>query len=150
MAVPNLVPGYQFLLLRGNGDGPPETFTYLCTVTTRGLDETNEFDDAMLQDCDSPGLVPSRVSVPKGQTWQITFSGKVDATRLQVLQNDMRSAVLRTYQLQINFSGAQGGGYYQGEAYPETLKIESSENGITTFSGTLRGQGALPAWTAAP
>lgn len=150
MAAPNLVPGYQFLLSRGNGDGPPETFTYLCSVTTRSLDQTNEFDDAMLQDCDSAGTIPVRVSVPKGSTWSISFSGKADATRLQVLAGDMVKGKMVSYRLTVNFSGAQGGGYFQGQAFPETLKIHSTENGITLFDGTLRGQGPYPDFTANP
>jgi hypothetical protein len=148
MAVPNLLAGYKFLLSRGDG-GQPETFLYLCTVTTRKISQKLEFDDAMLQDCDSPGQLPIRVSVPKGKTWDGTFSGKVDALRLPTLQGDFDGGMVHSYRFEFRLSGGQGGGYYQGQAFVETLDIESSENGITSFSATLRGQGDLW-WTAAP
>lgn len=149
MAVPQLVPGYQFLLQRGDG-GSPENFVYLSTVTSRGLDQAVGFDDAELTDEDNPGALPVRVSVPKAKSWSISFSGKTDAIRFQVLQNDMRAVTPRSYRLVINLSGAQGGGYFEGRAFPEGLKFDVGENGIMTFSGTLRGQGDFPAWTANP
>lgn len=147
MAVPNLVEGYKFLMSRGDG-GAPETYYFLCTVTTKGLNQTNEFDEAMLQDCDTPGLVPTRVSVPKGQTWSVSFSGKVDALRLQTIQNDMRDPKVRNYRLEIQGSGATGGGYFSCPARPETLNIESTDNGLVSFTATLRGEGDFPTWTA--
>ncbi|PNG27004.1 phage tail tube protein [Methylocella silvestris] len=149
MAVPSLIPGYKYTLARGDG-ASPENFIFLCTVTTRGLDMTNNFDDAELQDCDSISALPVRVSTPKSKNWSISFSGKADASRFQSLYQDQVQIQKNNYQLGINLSGAQGGGNWQGQAYPETLKVESNENGLVTFSGTLRGQGDYPTWTANP
>lgn len=145
MAVPNILPGYQLLLSRV---APGGTVEFLCTVVTKNLGQKMNFDEAMLPDCDSIGQVPVLALVPSGKRWDLSFSGKLDARRRQVFQSDYDSGVTHTYRLEIALSGALGGGYYEGVAFIEEFSIASTDNGITTFSGTLRGHGDL-FWTAA-
>jgi hypothetical protein len=147
MSQPNLLPGYRFRLLRGDG-GAPENFAFVCTATTQKLDEKLEFDDSMLLDCDDPNSLPERVSVPKGITWDITFSGKCDARRYQILRGDLLSANPRNWQLFVDQPSSNGGGIFQGLAFLETLTMSKSENGLTTFDSSLKGQGKL-IWTPA-
>ena len=148
MSLPNNLQGVKWRLNKGNGDGPPETFTFLCSVVTRDLDRKVEFDDNMQTDCDTPGSLSVRVSTPKAITWDVTGSGRVDAVRFRKLEADFETQTLHNYQFLRDLTAALGGGNHTGAAYVSDLKQTSSENGVVTFSFSLKGQGTL-VWTPA-
>ena len=144
---PTNMQGVRFRLLRGDGNNP-ETFAFICTIVTLDLDRKVEYDDSMVADCDTPNAIPVRQSTVKAITWDMTFSGKADASKYRTLEADFETATLRNYQMLRDLTAAQGGGSQEGAAYIDSLKLNKSENGVVGFSGGLKGQGTLP-WTPA-
>lgn len=140
--------GVNFGLLIGNNATPTELFSSLCIATTLDFSRAIQFDDEMVIDCANPQNLPIRLSIAKGQTWDVTFSGKCDFARFQALEANFDGNA-HNYQVQKFGTGAQGGGTYQGAAMLESLKMSKNENGMVAFSATLKGQGVL-AYTASP
>lgn len=122
--------------------------TFLCTVTTKSLTETFEFDDATIPDCDNPGKVWSRRSIPKSTAWSINISGMADALSYKTMRADSRTGTPYFLQFLVDQPVAKGGGHWDGAAWFENLQIQSDSGGVVKFSGQLRGEGDL-AWTDA-
>ena len=138
--------GVNFGLLAGDGASPTEVFTIVCIATTLDFDRAIETDDEMVIDCNNPQNLPVRQSIAKGITWDVTFSGKCDYSRFATIEGKFDGNV-HNWQVEKYGTGANGGGIYQGGAMLSALKLSKSENGMVSFSGTLKGQGLL-AYTA--
>ena len=134
--------GVNFGLLAGNGATPTELFTSVCLATTLDFTRAVQFDDEMVIDCANPQNLPQRQSIAKGQTWDVTFSGKCDYARFQALEAWLDGSP-HNVQVQKFGTGAQGCGTYQGAAVLENLKMTKSDNGMVAFSASLKGQGVL-------
>lgn len=148
MAYPTLHRGVEFNLYAGDGATPTEAFAAICIATTVKFDMKVDFDDAMVIDCAAPTNLAVRQSVAKGQTWDITFSGKADYAKYKAMETAWMAAAAKNYQIVRAGTGANGGGVWQGGAVIPDLSMDKNENGMVTFSATLRGQG-LWAFTAA-
>lgn len=142
---PTLQRGVNFSLLLGDGGGT-EVFTTVCIATTLGFNRAFEFDDVMMIDCANPQNIPVRTSIAKGQTWDITFSGRCDFARYKTLEAVFDGAA-HNWQIAKAGTGANGGGVYKGAAMLATLNEDKNDNGLVTFTATLKGQGLL-AYTA--
>ena len=141
MTTPNLIPGSKFRLLR-ESDTTPGTFEFVCLATTVSFERGKEFDDATVPDCDNPDAVPFRKSMVKSRSWDVSFSGRSDAKRLEKIEADHESDAPRKYQILVALSGADGGKTYTGPAHVGPVTIAKNDNGIVTFSSSLRGDGA--------
>lgn len=144
---PKLQRGTKFRLLAGDGGSPTETFSGLCVITTLKFDMKIDTDDAMVIDCDNPDNLPVRQSVAKGITFDLSGSGKADFAKYKVIETAFLTGATKNYQVERVGSGAAGGGIWEGGAIITDLSMDKSENGIVTFSTTLKGQG-LWAFTA--
>ena len=121
---------------------------FLCIITTKALQKTNEFDDATTGECDTPSAIANRRSVKKQKAWSINISGIADAKAYQVLDADCDSDVPLLYRFEVAKAASDGGGYWQGYIWYENLQINSDAMGVVKFSGQLRGEGPVT-WTAA-
>lgn len=137
---PKLQRGVNFGLLAGDGATPTEVFSAVCIATTLKFDMKIDTDDAMVIDCAAPQNLPVRASVAKGQTWDVSFSGKADYTKFETIEAKMDGAP-HNWQVERYGTGADGGGIWQGGAILTDLSMDKSENGIVSFSASLKGQG---------
>lgn len=142
MAQPNPFGGKDLRCLRMTGptDNAPK---FMCTVTTKGLTETVEYDDATTPNCDNPEAVWARRSVPKGSAWSVSASGVADALSYKAMRADMKSGVPTYMQIQVAKPAAQGGGSWTGAVFYENLQIQSDAGGVVKFTCQLRGDGEL-------
>ena len=147
MAQPNPFGGKDLRVMRkaSPDDAAPK---FMCTVTTKGLNETMEYEDATTPDCDNPNKVWSRKSVPKTYAWSVNISGVADPLSYKTMRADMKSGVPSYVQIQVAKPAAQGGGHWDGAVYYENLQISSDAGGVVKFSGQMRGDGDLD-WTDA-
>ena len=129
-AYPALQRGTNFTLLRGDSVTPTEGFVLVCSATTLDCKLAIETDDAMVVDCANPTNLPVRLSVAKGQTHDITFSGKTDYLRWGTLFTDYNTGVSRNYQLALAGTGAAGGGTLLVPAILVDLSLGKQENGM--------------------
>ena len=141
MSYPIRTPGFKFNLFSVSGAAE----TFVCSATTVGLKESVDTEDHMEQDCATPTNPPQKVSVNKGQTWSISFSGRMEQTTYQALR--ARLGVAADWRIKVDGTGAEGGGQYDGSAFLTELDSSKSENGVVTISGSLNGQKVLT-WTA--
>ncbi len=139
---PALQRGTSFQLYQGNGAGT-EVFSLVCVATTQDFDQKVETDDAMVIDCANPLNLPVRQSVAKGKTFDVSFSGKADFVKFHAIEANQDGAA-HNYQVAFSGTGANGGGIYQGAAILADLKVAKSDNGMVSFTASLKGQGL---WT---
>lgn len=122
--------------------------TYLCSITTKGLTETIEFDDATVPNADNPGAVAARRSVPKMTAWSTSISGIADAKSYKQLRVDALAGVPLDVQILVAKPAAAGGGHWDGATWFENIQLQSDSLGVVKFSAQLRGEGDL-LWTDA-
>ena len=122
--------------------------SFLCTITTKSLTETTEFDDATVPDCDTPGNVAARRSIPKSTAWSLSASGIADAKSYKTIRAAALSGVPTFLQILLAKLAAEGGGHWDGAVYFENLQIQSDSMGVVKFSAQMRGEGPLT-WTDA-
>lgn len=142
MATPDLIPGSKFRLYREN-DTTPGTYDFVCIATTVSLERGKDFEDVMVPDCDAPDAVPLRKSVVRSRSWDVTFSGRTDAKKFEKIELDHNSDATHKYQIMVALTALQGGKTYTGAAHVGPLTIAKNDNGMVTFSGSLRGDGVL-------
>lgn len=121
---------------------------FMCTVTTKGLTKTMEYDDATVPDCDNPDKVWARRSLPKGSAWSVNISGVADPLSFKQMNADMDSGVPTFLQILVAKPAADGGGHWDGAVFYENLQIQSDAGGVVKFTGQMRGEGDL-AWADA-
>lgn len=122
--------------------------TFMCTVTTKSLTETVEYEDATIPDCENPDAVPARRSVPKMTAWSLIASGIADAKSYKQLRADSKAGVPLNVQILVARPAAEGGGHWDGAIWFENIQINSDSMGVVKFSAQMRGEGEL-AWTDA-
>jgi len=147
MSQPKPFGGKDLRVMRKTGptDAAPK---FMCTVTTKGLTKTMEYDDATTPDCDNPDAVWARSSVAKGSAWSVNVSGVADPKSYRQMEADMDSGVPTYLQIQLAKPAADGGGYWDGAVFYENLQIQSDAGGVVKYTGQMRGEGRL-AWTDA-
>ena len=147
MGQPNAFGGKDLRVLRKSGpsDASPK---FMGTITTKGLTETVEYDDATVPNTDNPDQLWARRSVAKGTAWSVNISGVADPLSYKQIRADMLSGVPSYLQIQVAKPVAQGGGHWDGAVYYENLQIQSDAGGVVKYTGQMRGEGEL-AWTDA-
>ncbi len=147
MAQPNAFGGKDLRVMRKSGpaDAAPK---FMGTITTKGLTETVEYDDATVPNTDNPDQVWARRSQPKGTAWSVSVSGVADPASYKQMRADMLSGVASFLQIQVAKPAAQGGGRWDGAVFYENLQIQSDAGGVVKYTGQMRGDGELT-WTDA-
>lgn len=148
MSFPNLQRGTAFKIAMGDGATPTEAFTLLCIATTKSFKRSVDMEDHMEVDAANPDNIPSNVSVAKGQSWELSLSGRTDYLKYAALQSWLDGAP-HNVKITLAGTGANGGGTFTGAVVLKELDLTSSDGGTVTFSGSLKGQGAIPAFMAA-
>lgn len=129
--------GTEFLVKRGNGDGPPETFTTVggmqstaMTLNKEQVDVTNKDDAPWRQLLAGCGI----------KTMSITLSGVVvDDTALKALQADFFSATAHS-----NFQLVSGlTDEFEGAFEIASFERTGEYNGAETYSMTLESAGDI-------
>lgn len=140
---PKLQRGVNFRLLLGDGATPTEAFALVCLATTHKFSRALDTDDVMLQDCANPDNLPTRQSVPKGKTWDVSGSGRSDFAKFKALEAVFNAGLARNIQIAKMGTGANGGGVYLGAGLITSLEEDKNDNGLVTFSFAIKGQGEL-------
>lgn len=141
MASPDLVAGNLFRLYRETDT--PGTYEFVCLAQTVRLTRTNEYEDATVPECDAPTSIPNRKSTLRSRAWGLSFSGSSDAKRLEKVETDFATQVGRKYQILVDKTALLGGKTYTGTVLFESLEIGKTNNGIVSFTATVRGEDAL-------
>ncbi|MGY2051681.1 phage tail tube protein [Methylobacterium sp. JK268] len=140
--------GKDLRLMRKSGP-TDDTPSFLCTVTTKDLTRTWEYEDATMPDCDNPSAVPPRRSLKKSSAWSVNASGIADARSYRDLDAAAADPDTPMYvRILVAKPAASGGGHWDGAVWFENLKIESQDMGVVKFSAQMRGEGPLT-WTNA-
>ena len=144
MSTEAFLAGHRFRLYR-RATGAD---VFMCLAITKSLQRGNNYEETSAYNCDNPSELPWRKSVKTGRFWNLSFSGKLSAARLSLLQADVDSEDPVEYRLTVDPADGQGAGNWTGSIHFENLEIGSNENGMVTFAVTARGDDAL-AWNAA-
>lgn len=141
MADADLVPGNRFRLYR-ESDTTPGTYDYVGLATTVGFTRSSEYEDATAPSLSDPLATPRRRSSRKSRSWDLSFSGRVDAKVFEKVELDEAGTDPHNYRITVDKSAAAGGKTYTGPIFFETLEVGTQERGFVTFSAKCRGDGA--------
>ncbi len=148
MATQNIHRGNVLQVFNRIALGPPAVYQFLCMATTKSIKFATTLEDATVYDCDDPSKVPVRKSIPRQRMAELPISGKVDALRFATIRLAEEQAALINMRILVDLPLAQGGGYWQGDWWIESLEIGSTDNGIITFAASFKSDGLFP-WTNA-
>lgn len=135
--------GTALVVRRGNGDGPPETFTKIAGLTSDDVDfGTDDIDVTTKDDVD-----------PNGVTWPNTLGGRAqfsasgsgvarDEAALKTMIADSLAGTIRNYEVELLSIGVVAG------PMKLNLSFSGQENGRLEFNYELRSAG-IQTWTAA-
>lgn len=79
------VPGGRLNVLVGNGANP-EVFTYVCGVTTNGLQRTVNIATTAVPDCDDPEAILTAVSAPVSIDSTISGNGTYNPDNIALIE----------------------------------------------------------------
>lgn len=145
LAAPKPFGGKDLRVHRKSG---ASTYDQLCMITTSKVNWTYEYDDASTANPTTPGAVVLRRSIQKMQAWSCNISGICDISDFALVKGDADSGAAVEYKFEAAVPLADGGGFWLGNVFFENLEIGHDKFGTVTFTGQLRGDGAL-AWTPA-
>lgn len=106
----------ELVIARGNEDGPPETFTFLCGIRTRSFNVGNNQVDTTIPDCDVPSNPIVNTAEPGRQT--ITFNGQgliVTNTQGKAFLEDSRLQRIKNYRVTVPGWGTWEGPFMVGD-----------------------------------
>lgn len=149
MADPTLTG--RLLILLGNGATPTEAFAWPCGANARNVTFTNNLGEEVLLDCADPldgGAWVQRWL--ESQDTQLTISGRLAKEHLATWRAWADGGTRKNVRIQIDESGANGGGYWTLPAFLSQFEMgrEGSGQGSATFTATIMGAGER-IWTAA-
>lgn len=147
MSTANFFAGRQFRLNRLGPLGT-ESAVYLGQFITQDFKRANETEAVFLPDLVNPNAIPTRQSIVKSQSNDITASGIYDAKMTQLLEADFNAGTPVYYQIIVDELAAVGGGTYKGLYLVKMIDTTKSDNGMPRISVTLEGLG-MPVFTVA-
>jgi len=132
----------KFALFLGDGATPTEVFTWLCGLNTRGLNLTNNTDESVAMDCDTPlTTVPHMTRRTTSQDTSASGSGRVAISALPVLRQWADSGEAKNIRLMVDESAANNGGYWEFPAILQGLEIGQEDLNDATFTCTIVAAG---------
>ena len=150
MAQPTTIDFGAFLILLGNGDGPPETFTAPCGFTDKSFKQTKATSTAIVPDCDDPEATPWSIEGTTSKSIEISGTGTLAMEALTRWQEffDADDSDATNVKVIFNLPGASGGRTWTGPAiltdFAPTAKF-SADAKLVTYSVTMKNAGA---WTS--
>lgn len=150
MAKPKLLRGTFINILMGDG-GSPEVFAPICGARVKSLNHVIETNDDYSRDCADPEDVPTRDVVPTGERWDMPFTGVLNRTQLEDMQNAV--GVYKNYRFELAQPAADvvpnGGGYWAGEGLMNSFNITGDDGANSTIEGSVLSNGEW-VWTPVP
>lgn len=144
MALPDIIRGTYISIMVGNDDGPPETFTPICGITTRNFTHQGNTTDVFTRDCADPEAIPVRRLVVGGEQWDLSGGGLLNRSQLQLVDSLM--LITRNYRFVIGEPADDivFGGYYAGPAMLTQKQISGGDEDMAGIELTIGSDGA---WT---
>lgn len=139
MAAPNVLGGNKFQVFVDDG---ASGWDFLCVATSKALNEQMNFEENFLPDCSDPDSIPARTSRPTGHQWDVPISGLLDPN------SDGFKGLVAAYEARttVNIKVVEdvtGGTSATGAVWVEALNRSAQGGGLSSFTATLRGEGAL-------
>ena len=147
MAQPHTFSAKLLLIQLGDG-GAPETFSAPCGLTTRGIQLSKETNDTTVPDCDDPDLPAWTERDVVSLSGEISGSGILAGAAVATWRAAYFSTDSVTCRVRINDTGANGGGYFQGEFHLTQFNITGEIGNKAQVEVTLVSDGEIT-WTAA-
>lgn len=131
------------------GDGEtPEAFSSPCGFMDTSFEVTTDLSDNIVPDCDDGDKVVPIIRHANTTSWSISGSGKLIITGLQSWREWATSGEKKNVRVEFDDTGANGGGYYSGEAFLTSFSVSATRSEVAEISVDIAGSGAL-VWTEA-
>lgn len=150
MALPLTLSFSNFKVYISDTDSPG-VYTAPCGFTQKSLVIDAETSDTTVPDCDSPEAAAWTERAVTALSATINGSGVMAMASLSLWREWALSAQARTVRVEFNETGANGGGYYEGDAILQSLGHAvalGSDGGKVQLSVNMISDGAWT-WTAA-
>lgn len=150
MATPvKAMNGEQLLVQIGDG-GSPETFVHDCLINTdRGIQFQSNTTDSLVPFCDEPESPGWLERSKDGLNATISGAGMLHTTSVKDWFLWYKSDDTKTVRVRVNVTGANGGGWWQGEFLLTEFQVTGQRKEKATVSVTLLSSGEVT-WTDAP
>ncbi|KAF0121875.1 MAG: hypothetical protein FD152_3725 [Xanthobacteraceae bacterium] len=125
-------------------------FKFMCYVETFEFNETRNFTERMVRDCNDPPAKPVRKSTPGAYVFNVPMTGHAAQSNAmyRTFKDAIRTGARIELQRKIDLSAANGGGADVFFAYVENFNESMPNEGVVTWTATVRGEDK-PVWTAA-
>lgn len=150
MAAPLTLSFSNFRVYISDTDSPG-VYTAPCGFTQKSLVIDAETSDTNVPDCDSPEAAAWTERAVTALSATINGSGVMAMASLALWRNWALAATARTVRVEFNETGANGGGYYEGDAILQSLGHAvtlGSDGGKVQLNVNMISTGAWT-WTAA-
>lgn len=146
MATVQTMNGTKLLVQIGDG-GSPEVFTHDCLINAeRGIAFSSDVAEFVVPDCDAPDEPAWKETTKDGLGASVTGGGMLHTASVETWFNWFKDDATKTCRIKIDVTGANGGGYWEGEFHLTEFEITGNRNEKATVSVTLVASGALT-WT---
>jgi hypothetical protein len=144
MATSNTLAGSQYRPYRSDGvTAGPARFKFFCPAVNLSIKRTTEFEDATVNDCDTPDAPAVQKSVQRLRKFEASVAGSLDALKCQVLEADWEKTGSTEWQFIMDKSAVEGGQTLTGFFFVEDLEFGKENAGIVKFTCKLRGDGII-------
>jgi hypothetical protein len=150
MTTNTLIETESHQLFLSDGTEGAGRFKFMCYVETFEFNESRNFSERMVRDCDAPGDKPVRKSIPGGYSFSVPVTGHAAQANAmyRTFKAAIRSGAKIELQRKIDLSAANGGGADVLFSYLENFNESAPNEGVVTWTATIRGEDE-PVWTPA-
>lgn len=151
MARPDIIRGTYVIILKGNADGPPETFTVMCGITAKSITDQVNTSDTFNRDCADPEDVPVRQISATGRLWSMRGSGNLNRTLLPDLEDAVGQILNYRFFIARKASevAPKLNGYYGGAAMITSKVVSGNDPEYAGLDLTFESDGEWT-WTDVP
>lgn len=123
----------ELVIKRGNADGPPETFSFVCGIRTRSMSMSNAQIDTTVPSCTDPSLPIVATARPGRQTIQFSGDGLFDndAVGKAVADDSRVQNITQNYQVIV-----PGYGTFEGPFFVADFEWSGDQEDPLAFSAT--------------
>jgi hypothetical protein len=150
MAQPRTLSFGNFKVYIGSNDSPG-TYTAPCGFNQKALTIEAETSDTTVPDCDDPEAISWTERGVTALSATVNGSGVMAMASLELWRTWMLAGTPRTVRVEFDDTGANGGGYYEGDAILQSLGHSvalGSDGNKTQLAVNIVSSGAWT-WTAA-
>jgi len=135
---PQRLKGGYISVLVGDGANP-EVYTKICGATSKGFTYQKNTTDDVLDPCDDPEAIPSRVLQVTGRQWDIALNIVYNRTQAALIRDLMASSDSSNFRFEFSEpvgSDAVDAGYWFGKAQVTNFQV-TGEGNAAYASGTM-------------